>query len=178
MGVLKGSLTLNYLSRTSVLRNPAWWELKGTAVGYYYYYFYFSQIKRKMWLGWVENVCYQLWKYILICFWWSIFFLQGRPMFRRESSGWCWVLSLPASGFLLHYGRGFCRNTGWNIAALCSVSASWCPASVLTSLWLLCFLLPLRCEPAHPADCQPPEHVFLLQTQFSSGPKKSLFSLG
>lgn len=76
MGVLKCSLTLNYLSRTSVLRNPACWELKGTAVGYYYY-FYFSQIKRKMWLGWVENVCYQLWKYILICLCWSIFFPRG-----------------------------------------------------------------------------------------------------
>lgn len=159
MGVLKCSLTLNYLSRTSVLKESSMMRAKGNC-------------------SWVENVCYQLWKYILICFWWSIFFPQGRPMFRRESSGWCWVLSLPSSGFLLHNRRGFCRNMGWNIAALCSVSGSWFPASVLTNLWLLCFLLPLRCEPAHPADCQPPEHVFLLQTQFSSGPKKSLFSLG
>lgn len=55
MGVLKCSLTLNYLSRTSVLKESSMMRAKGNC-------------------SWVENVCYQLWKYILICFWWSIFF--------------------------------------------------------------------------------------------------------
>lgn len=109
MGVLKCSLTLNYLSRTSALRNPAWGELKGTAVGYYYY-FYFSQIKRKMWLGWVENVWHQLWKLYWFAFGEVFPPPKGRPMFRRESSGWCWVLSLPSSRFLLHHGRGFSQE--------------------------------------------------------------------
>lgn len=84
----------------------------------------------------------------------------------------------PPVDFSFTMGEDFLRNTGWNIAALCSVSASWFSASVFTSLWLPCFLLPLRCEPVHPADCQPPEHVFLLQTQLSRGPKKRSFSLG